>query len=362
MRICIITFELYPPITRGLEIHVRDLIDILARQGCEIEVIAGMAEDTGFQNANVTLHRILSRNYRKNFFYYFLFFFKTYTKIFTLNKFNKIDVIHLHGSPSFKLFGEFLYKFTNIDRIVYTIHGQGQVCSINKLYFNLLNNIKIIAVSKSVHDFVIKCGASKDKIYIIPSGINLPKNSTEFQIKRDILFVGGLYKEKGVEYLVKAYCKSIHYVKRNKLLIVGDGDLKNYLRNLVKELGLDSYVNFYGSVPHENVIDLMKKALIFVAPSITYSSSIEGTPIVLLEAMSVGLPIITTKVGGIPEIIKDGINGIIVNEKNSDALSKAIIKLLLEPELMSEMSFNNFRDSKIYDWDKISKQIIKTYT
>lgn len=361
LHICIVTFRLYPPVKRGLEIHVKGLVDSLIKQGHSVTIITSVADDVVSSNKNIVLHRVSPKNFTSSNFNYLLFLSSSLIKIFSVNKHKKIDVIHLHGPPSFKLFGEILQKIFVSSKVVYTIHGQGNDSIINRLCFSLFSKISIIAVSSSVRDFAVKFGILPSKIVVIPSGINLPTiDHNKTRIRRNILFVGGLYREKGIEYLILAYNELIDVVTDN-LLIVGEGDQKLYLQNLVSKLNLQSRVFFCGSLPHEKVIDIMQRSLFLVAPSVNYKSSIEGTPIVLLEAMSVGLPIISTKVGGIPEVIKDDINGLLVDATDSEALRKAILRVYFDDGFRAKISSNNIVESTKYSWDEILVKINELY-
>lgn len=139
-----------------------------------------------------------------------------------------------------------------------------------------------------------------------------------------LLYVGFLRHEKGLEYLIDALPTVEKAIgKTVRLDLVGKGDMEDLLRLRVEDRGLEGRVRFLGYVPMgESLSKVYRAADIFVLPSVS-----EGTPRVLLEAMSNGVPVIATKVGGIPFTVQDGTNGRLVEPLDSAALARAIIEV-----------------------------------
>jgi glycosyltransferase involved in cell wall biosynthesis len=135
---------------------------------------------------------------------------------------------------------------------------------------------------------------------------------------RVVLSVGRLSREKGQEHLVRA---AVGWPGRPRLVIVGDGPDRPRLERLTRELGCADTVVFAGLTP--NVAPFYQLADVFVLPSLS-----EGSPNVLLEAMAAGLPIVATDVGGIPEIVADGVNALLVPPRDVEALACAVKMLL----------------------------------
>lgn len=179
---------------------------------------------------------------------------------------------------------------------------------------------------------IIKDTSLNDKILVIHMGINKPETNKTNSLALDtftILCPANLLVIKGHRYLFEA-CNIL--LERNlpiKCLIAGDGPLENKLRDLVLKLGLNN-IEFLGRLPHEKLLDLYRRGLIdaVVLPSITTINGLkEGIPVALMEAMSYGIPVISTNTGGIAELIEDGC-GIMVEEKNPEAIANAIEKLM----------------------------------
>jgi len=141
-----------------------------------------------------------------------------------------------------------------------------------------------------------------------------------------ILFVGALIKRKGVDVLIEAMVtEPLSHLNDVLLFIVGDGPEKGKLVRRVNELGIRRKVFFTGLVARDELPMIYGSADVFVLPSLD-----EGHPVAMLEAMASGLPVIGCKVGGVPECIEDGVNGIIIRKLTPSSLAKAIYFCLSE--------------------------------
>ena len=150
--------------------------------------------------------------------------------------------------------------------------------------------------------------------------------------------MGRLVEKKGHEYSIKAIAKAIINHKNIIYLIAGDGHLRNKLESLVSELGIKNHVKFLGAVEQEEALKLYQQAHIFILPSVTSSNGDqEGIPVVLMEAQSAGLPVISTYHSGIPEAVIDGKSGFLVPEKDVNALAQKMEYLIEHPEVWPEM-------------------------
>jgi len=122
------------------------------------------------------------------------------------------------------------------------------------------------------------------------------------------------------------------------------------------QLGLKKYVQFVGRVPQVQVRPFMQQADVFVLPSLS-----EGFPNVILEAMTCGLPIVATRVGGIPDVIKNGVHGYLVEAKRPDEIAEKILILLQNDQLRNEISRTNVAEVKAYAWENIIDQLERIY-
>jgi glycosyltransferase involved in cell wall biosynthesis len=140
------------------------------------------------------------------------------------------------------------------------------------------------------------------------------------------------------------------------LILIGDGEEKERLEALSIKLGIQKSVQFIGEVPHEQIPSYMQQADIFVLPSIS-----EGFPSVILEAMACGLPIVASRVGGIPDIITNDTNGYLVEVKDSTDLANKMIILLQDDVLRKKISDNNRLLVKKYSWENVIFELEKIY-
>ena len=164
-----------------------------------------------------------------------------------------------------------------------------------------------------------------------------------------------LTEGKGINYLLQAMPDIIKKFTDITLVIAGDGPAADKLKKQTVELGITRNVLFLG--PRLDIPELLKVFDIYVLPSLS-----EGLPMVLLEAMAAGCPIVATNVGGIPTLIKHGDNGSMVEPKNPQALASEIIKLLSSQELRSQYSkkaLETFQES--YSADIMTRKYEQLY-
>jgi glycosyltransferase involved in cell wall biosynthesis len=203
---------------------------------------------------------------------------------------------------------------------------------------------KIITPSVFNKNHIIReTNCAKEKIEIVratifPEKFNKkePLNTTQGKIK--IIAVGRLVEKKGFEYLIKAM-KTV--VKRNSsvfLNIIGEGELKKELIELSCNLGLADRINFLGARSNEECMDELATSTIAVLPCVVAENGdMDVCPLTLQEAIAMEIPVVSTTVGSISELIEDGKVGLLVPERNESALAQAITKLIDNPSLRQEM-------------------------
>lgn len=197
-------------------------------------------------------------------------------------------------------------------------------------------------------------------IAVINNGVNtelfpsLPKKTTSVGPVR-LLCVCRLIRRKGLEYLLTAMC---HLKKQGVTLqIVGTGERAAQIQELVRSLDLEDHVDLVGYVPRERLVDYYNRADIFVLPSLS-----ESFGQVLLEAMSSGLPVIASKVGGIPETIHEGKGGLLTEPANSEAIVGAVLSLARQPKLRDAMAeYNRRQVDAYYGWAAVAEQYEQLY-
>lgn len=226
----------------------------------------------------------------------------------------------------------------------------------------------LILVSFGVLEY--ENGKYRDKIVVISNGMNIkdfdiPYSREQCREKLGlpldgglILFVGSLTPYKGPDILVRAMTKVINGVPDIKLVFVGSGKMESELKGLAKRLNVDKCIKFAGFV-EEDLKHLYYKATdVFCLPS---TMSTESFGIVNLEAMACGVPVVASKIGGIPDVVKDGENGLLVPPTDSEALADAMIYLLENEEVREKMGKKGREKVGDYSWGRIAKETEKVY-
>ncbi len=214
---------------------------------------------------------------------------------------------------------------------------------------------RIVAVSHSTKRDLLQLRIHEDRIHIILNALNtrphILKPDCNGESPMRFLFVGPCEQRKGLNYLIQAV--SLLSDCSVQLDIIGDlkGD-PGYvakLRELIKTYKLQDIVFLHGWVSQNRLWKFYTDADIFVLPSLW-----EGFGVVLMEAMAFGLPVVATNVGGVPEIIRDGYNGLMVPPRDSTLLAEALRRLCREPSLRLLMSKNNQKQAvQFLSWDDV---------
>lgn len=212
-----------------------------------------------------------------------------------------------------------------------TVHGPAEFYDAIK--GNLAEKIARAAFVLCISDFaksqLMKVSRWEDwqKIEVVPLGVELdkysPPNFREKPETFEMLCVGRLVPAKGQKVLVDILEKLLSKKRKVKLRLVGDGPDRKALENEVKKKGIESAVSFEGSVDQDRIISFFQKADIFILPSFD-----EGVPVALMEAMAMKIPCVSTNVAGIPELIENNTNGILVPPSNLGALVNAVESLM----------------------------------
>ena len=181
--------------------------------------------------------------------------------------------------------------------------------------------------------------------------------------KFKILFVGRHIERKGICYLIEA----AKYLPRDQfeIRIVGVGDLTEELKKLASESATpnSAEIIFTGKLSPEALANEYRTANVFTLPAIVDSKGdTEGLGVVLIEAMELGLPIVASNVGGIPDVVVNGVSGILVPEKDPQALASAYKRLAAEPELVKQLlAGSRKRIAECFTWDGIIERQIAVY-
>jgi glycosyltransferase involved in cell wall biosynthesis len=295
----------------------------------------------------------------------------------------QIDILHAHLTNSPNDFAVPRYtKGKNIPLIV-TYHGDpernmggiiyktGVVFYAKYILDKVLSHADVIISPSGYYISESRfLGKYRDKIVVIPNGINIedfdiPYSKEECRDKLGlpidenmILFVGILSPYKGPDVLVRAMPEISKKNRDTKLVFVGSGGMREELEKLCKKTGVEKNVKFAGFV-EENLKPLYYRAAdVFCLPS---TMSTESFGIVNLEAMACGVPIVASKIGGIPDVVKDGENGLLVPPRDSGALADVIIYLLENEDIRERMGKNGRKKVEDYSWEKIAEETENVY-
>ncbi len=219
-------------------------------------------------------------------------------------------ILHLHGSETQQFYNS-LPAF--VQRLVSQQFAAAAV---------------VFVLSESWRAFVLEV-APKAQVVVLPNYVGLPELAKKITTgpKINVLFLGLVGERKGVYDLLPAFAEAVKNEPQLFLRIGGNGEVEK-AQALVDELGLQAHVDCLGWIGGEAKNELLRDADIFVLPSYN-----EGLPVSILEAMSWGLPVITTTVGGIPELVKDHANGFLISPGDRVALQRLLEQLGRNPDM-----------------------------
>lgn len=224
-----------------------------------------------------------------------------------------------------------------------------------------------LPVSDSLKKKIIEAGCRPDRICVHHSGIDCSKfvtNGPKFpeDVPFKLLTIARLVEKKGISYAIQAIAELKRCNHRVVYTVIGEGYLRPALEKLIEDLDLMDEVRLIGWQTHEVVIRLLQQSHILIAPSVTINGNQEGIPNALKEAMAMGLPVIGTLHGGIPELIKDGVSGFLVPEKDVKALVERLIFLIEHPEVWQEFGYNGSKYIREnYDIGPLNDRLVDCY-
>ena len=233
---------------------------------------------------------------------------------------------------------------------IVSFHGADVMVDMNKpayreLTLQMLNAVTLVLVrSESLRRAVVDLGCDPKKIEIQRTGIPLeefpfreravPKNG-EWQFVQ----AGRLIEKKGLPVTLRAFSTFLKQHPDARLTIAGEGPLLSELQKFVTESGIAERVSFTGFVSQEQLREIYYRAHVFLHPSQTgRDGNQEGIPNSILEAMATGLPVFATEHGGIPEAIENGVSGVLVPERDDEALAGVLLNAVQNPDLLSRIA------------------------
>jgi len=388
MNICMFAKGLPVHITGGMEIHVKELAEGLVRRGHKVTIITtrhpeGRKKEE--EEGNLRIYYVGDKPLK-----YTRTFFKESVKLFkNLNEKNKFDIVHSQSGAGVW----YALKCKKLAPLIITFHGtalneakslrntgligwgKGLYILVKdfinyhifnyKLFFEKAD--KIIAVSNELaEDIKRQYKVPEEKLVVIPNGIGVSKfkpmpvdNLREklgLADEKVIVSVGAISKQKGFHLLLKILPDILKEYKNMRLIIVGKGPYLQKLKDMAAKFGIENHVIFAGKV--SELPKYYNLADIFAFPTLRY----EGLPLVVPEAMACEKPVIASRIGGIPTIIKNNIDGILIEPGNLKELKERIMEVLRDEELAKKLG-KNARKKVVekFSLDKMVEDTIKVY-
>jgi glycosyltransferase involved in cell wall biosynthesis len=360
---------IYPDQVGGAEIHVFNLACRLADRGHNVYVITPAnkipkkTSDTEIPFAKIPVE-VWPRP-----FVFLSYIVKGLILSFKLRK--QIGIVHSHTATPPTMITAFLFSFFSHKPYVVACMGSDIRISSRKFLYRafqlpFLQNAKsVVVVSKEIAVLLKqKYGIPKCKILVVGSSYDdritqklaNTRPHAENKRRRRIISVANMRPEKDHTTLLKAFAILVKSVSNVQLYLVGNGLLKDQLEEFCIHHNLNS-VRFLGRLPHVDALEYIANSDIFILTSVE-----EGMPTVILEALALGKPVIATAVGGIPEIVKDGINGILVPPKSPEPIAKALDRLLSNSGLRRKLGRAAAESVKDYAWSKTTEKYEEVYS
>ncbi|HYT37492.1 MAG TPA: glycosyltransferase family 4 protein [Ktedonobacteraceae bacterium] len=370
MKILIVT-HYFAPHTGGIEIVAYHQAKELVKQGHEVTIVTSklkrekaVEQIEGNRIVRVPAWNLLEEKFNVPYPIFSLRLVST-----MIREIKRADIIHAHGilylGSFISSFFARIYKkpFIVTEHIGFVTYKSSITTAIEKLALYTIGLITLrasditIVLNTSVQRWIKQY---KNEVYYLPNGVDLelfdkpPEQETS---NYNLLFLGRLEKIKGVESLIQAIPFIIKVFPQTTLTIVGDGGNKTDLFNLTKNLQLEKHIQFTGWVEHKDLDTYYEKASLVVVPSIVA----DAFPLVILEAMSAGRPVIGTNIGGIPEIIDDKVDGYLVEPENPEQIADKVIKLFQEANLLKELGRNARKKAEKFSIEKHVENLEKIY-
>lgn len=260
------------------------------------------------------------------------------------------DIIHIHSFDyihPFFLALQFLLKNIHANIVISTwgtdvVPNEGELSGWDKFSKRLLLSraAKITATSQFLASRTAGLTGKNRHIHVIPFGVDCQMfQPVTDDISRPhsnirLSFIKHLKPKYGPDYLIKAMALILAKHKNVELVMAGAGEMKKDLIQLAKLLNIYSQIRFTGPIPHQHVPLLLSQTDIFVMPSIFHN---ETFGVAAVEAQAMGIPVVATNVGGVPEAVVHGVTGILVEPKSEQDLAEAILRLIENPELRMQM-------------------------
>jgi len=327
----------------------------------QVEIIRLSSLNSYFDISKVKSRNLFARLFR--FGFYYVAEFSLMFNIFLFLRYKKVknEILHIHQNNWIAFWG-----ILGNNKKIPVIIKDATLNSFNELRRMPLSNcmkkriIKdghFVAISRDIRSNLLESGIQKENIHLIPNGTIVPAKFNSYHNTQDIIFVGNFDqgKIKGLDVLVNAMIHVFKQYEETRLLIIGKGDPGPYLKLIYNYPSLKNRIQFLGKI--DDVSQYYLSSFIFVLPSRS-----EGMSNALLEAMSYGMPCISTKVSGSNDLIVHNQNGMLVDIGNDNQLAESILYLISHKEFANELG-KNARETILnyYQIDSVALKYLELY-
>ena len=257
-----------------------------------------------------------------------------------------------------------------VEQSAYRATGLGELAAQAERWA-LLQADAVLTVSAPLRDYVVSLGVELGRVQVVPNGVDAtlfhpappePSIRARWGLGNGPVlgFVGGLRRWHGVEALPTLLERLVQRYRGLRLVIVGDGPLRGELEHTLKERGLTRSVVFTGSLPHEEVADLIRQFDVALAPYSKPEHAFYFSPLKLFEYMACGVPVVAAALGQIAEIVRDGETGLLYPPDELDALTAACDRLLADPALRQRLGQAAAKEVHgLYTWDRNAARVVE---
>ena len=340
--ICIISP--FPPPYGGMAVQARKISSLLRESGFnvfEVETNPELPKGSSFI-ANIKGFRTLLRLF--SFLYHLhrvlphvelVYFLTGFFSFFFWVTFPALILIKIHGK-----------------RVILSARG-GEAKKFFRRY-----GILVRPILKSVDTISVPSGFLRDVFkeilniepVVVPNISDLQQFSfrERFPVQPKLLTTRNLEEMYNVACVIKAFKEVHHHFPDSSLGIVGDGSQRKVLEKMIRDLGLTDCVKFYGRVEHAKIQNLYDQYDIYIN-----ASNVDNFPGSILEAFASGLPVISTRVGGIPYMVEDGVTGLLVKINDYVALAEKVVQLVRKPDMALMLAQNARDECQKYSWERV---------
>ena len=355
LRVALFSSEYPPHVVGGLGVHVESLTASLADR-VSFDLFAPAEGDYRLANPAVRVHEIPAANVRTDVEHWLCHCQAAARLAEPIAR--EADLLHCHDWMTV-LAGVRLRQVTG-KPLVYNVHlpqNTGLRTALENL--GLLGADLVLVNSRAVREELMARGLPVRRFEVVPNGIDLDTFKPGEDWPRDrgyVLFVGRLVAQKGVDLLLRAFGALLQRCPESRLVVVGDGELELYLNRLTRFLGFPDRVSFAGWRTGADLVELYQDAQVVVIPSFY-----EPFGIVALEAMACGRPVIASRVGGLQEIVTDGVEGCLFEVGDYLGLASRLARLILDPELSARMGAAARRRAAAFSWSGVAGDTLRLY-